>query len=93
MYRRPLQSAVRNLLNLTATRAAYGKVLDQEACCVRACQLARVSPPCLKPCRTLHTTTQVTRRTRSHNRRLISATQMWGLSAAGWRGRLNHLCQ
>ncbi|TDH13468.1 hypothetical protein EPR50_G00033240 [Perca flavescens] len=91
MYRRPLQSAVRNLLNLTASRAAYGKVLDQEACCVRACQLARVSPPCLKPCRTLHTTTQLcnVKETPQHTEEEVGAfTKL--IEAMGFTGPLKY---
>lgn len=62
MYRRPLQSAVRNIINVSASRTAFGKALEQEVNVTRAlvaCQLARSSSPPLAPCRTLQTSSQL----------------------------------
>ncbi|KAM6979815.1 ubiquinol-cytochrome c reductase complex assembly factor 1 [Aplochiton taeniatus] len=62
MYRRPLQSAVRNIINVSASRTAFGKALEQEVNVTRAlvaCQLARSSSRPLTPCRTLQTSSQL----------------------------------
>lgn len=63
MYRRPLQSAVRNIINLSASRSSFGKALEQEACLSRAlvtCQSLSAPPPSLTQCRrTLHSTSQL----------------------------------
>lgn len=104
MYRRPLQSAVRtvisvnnhviNVNNVTASRAAYGKVLHQEAGFSRAsaaCQLARVSSPSLTPCRTLHLTSQVfnVKETRQHTEEEVGAfTKL--IEAMGFTGPLKY---
>ncbi|XP_070699412.1 ubiquinol-cytochrome c reductase complex assembly factor 1 [Pempheris klunzingeri] len=94
MYRRPLQSAVRNVINATASRAAYGKVIDQEACFARALaasQLARVSPPSVTPCRTLHMTTQLcsVKETPQHTEEEVGAfTKL--IEAMGFTGPLKY---
>lgn len=62
MYRRPLQSAVRNIINVSASRSSFGKALEQEACLSRAlvtCQSVSATPPSLTQCRTLHSTSQL----------------------------------
>ncbi|XP_062326258.1 ubiquinol-cytochrome-c reductase complex assembly factor 1 [Osmerus eperlanus] len=59
MYRRPLQSAVRNIINVSASRSSFGKAFEQEACLARtlvACQLASAPFPSQTQCRTLHST-------------------------------------
>uniref|UniRef100_A0A8C2EQC3 Ubiquinol-cytochrome c reductase complex assembly factor 1 n=1 Tax=Cyprinus carpio TaxID=7962 RepID=A0A8C2EQC3_CYPCA len=43
MYRRPLQSAVRQLLNASASRAVLGKAIEQDACQSRALMACRVT--------------------------------------------------
>ncbi|XP_042582478.1 ubiquinol-cytochrome-c reductase complex assembly factor 1-like [Cyprinus carpio] len=43
MYRRPLQSAVRQLLNASASRAVLGKAIEQDACQSRALVACRVT--------------------------------------------------
>ncbi|GAA6236363.1 ubiquinol-cytochrome-c reductase complex assembly factor 1 [Lates japonicus] len=94
MYRRPLQSAVRNVINVTASRAAYRKALDQEACFARALvafQLARVSSPCVTPCRTLHITTQLcnVKETPQHSEEEVGAfTKL--IEAMGFTGPLKY---
>lgn len=92
MYRRPLQSAVRSVIN--ASRAARGQVLDQEACLVgalAACQLATVSSPCLTPCRTLHINTQLrnVKETPQHTEEEVGAfTKL--IEAMGFTGPLKY---
>ncbi|KAM9859057.1 ubiquinol-cytochrome c reductase complex assembly factor 1 [Aulostomus maculatus] len=60
MYRRPLQSAARNILRVTASRAAGAKVVDPGVSFTRAsaARQLRVSTHSTTPCRTLHLTTQ-----------------------------------
>ncbi|XP_042260370.1 ubiquinol-cytochrome-c reductase complex assembly factor 1 [Thunnus albacares] len=92
MYRRPLQSTVRSVIN--ASRTARGQVLDQEACFVRAlaaCQLATESSPCLTPCRTLHVTTQLrnVKETPQHTEEEVGAfTKL--IEAMGFTGPLKY---
>lgn len=43
MYRRPLQSAVRQVLNASASRAVLGKAIEQDACQSRALVACRVT--------------------------------------------------
>ncbi|CDQ67744.1 unnamed protein product [Oncorhynchus mykiss] len=62
MYRRLLQSAVRNIINTSASRVTFGKALEQEACLGRAliaCRLLASTSPSQTQCRTLHSTSQV----------------------------------
>ncbi|XP_045079906.1 ubiquinol-cytochrome-c reductase complex assembly factor 1-like isoform X1 [Coregonus clupeaformis] len=64
MYRRPLQSAVRNIINTSKSRVTFGKALEQEACLARAliaCRLLGATATSLSQtqCRTLHITSQL----------------------------------
>ncbi|XDV35304.1 hypothetical protein PO909_005278 [Leuciscus waleckii] len=63
MYRRPLQSAVRQLLNASASRAVLGKVIVQAACQSRAVVACRITAdawvPNLSQCRSLHVTREL----------------------------------
>ncbi|KAK7145243.1 hypothetical protein R3I94_011370 [Phoxinus phoxinus] len=63
MYRRPLQSAVRQLLNASASRAVLGKVIVQDACQSRAVVACRITAdawvPKLAQCRFLHITREL----------------------------------
>ncbi|XP_016367747.1 ubiquinol-cytochrome-c reductase complex assembly factor 1-like [Sinocyclocheilus rhinocerous] len=43
MYRRPLQSAVRQLLNASASRAVLGKAIEQDVCKSRALVACRIT--------------------------------------------------
>ncbi|KAK2915599.1 ubiquinol-cytochrome-c reductase complex assembly factor 1 [Channa argus] len=94
MYRRPLQSAVRHVVNATASRAAHRKALDQESCFARAlvtCQQYRVSTPCLTQCRTLHITAQLysVKETPQHTEEEVGAfTKL--IEAMGFTGPLKY---
>uniref|UniRef100_A0A8C8GTH9 Ubiquinol-cytochrome c chaperone domain-containing protein n=1 Tax=Oncorhynchus tshawytscha TaxID=74940 RepID=A0A8C8GTH9_ONCTS len=62
MYRRLLQSAVRNIINTSASRVTFGKAFEQEACLGRAliaCRLLASTSPSQTQCRTLHSTSQL----------------------------------
>ncbi|XP_055723798.1 ubiquinol-cytochrome-c reductase complex assembly factor 1 [Salvelinus fontinalis] len=62
MYRRPLQAAVRNIINTSASRVTFGKALEQEACLGRAliaCRLFAATSSSQTQCRTLHSTSQL----------------------------------
>uniref|UniRef100_A0A8C6UIV4 Ubiquinol-cytochrome c reductase complex assembly factor 1 n=1 Tax=Neogobius melanostomus TaxID=47308 RepID=A0A8C6UIV4_9GOBI len=93
MYRRPLQSAVKSIFNVTASRGAYGKVLE-EGCLSRAFvayQPLRVSPPCLTPCRTLHNSSQLlhVKQTPQHTEEEVGAfTKL--IEAMGFTGTLKY---
>lgn len=60
MYRRPLQSAVRHLINASASRAVLGKAIEQVVCQSRALVACRVAAdagvPFHSQCRALHST-------------------------------------
>ncbi|XP_034021798.1 ubiquinol-cytochrome-c reductase complex assembly factor 1 [Thalassophryne amazonica] len=94
MYRRPLLSVVRNILNVAASTAAHGKVLDYKVCFARslvACHVARVSAPFLTPCRTLHNTTQLCQvnETPQHTQEEVGAfTKL--IEAMGFTGPLKY---
>ncbi|XP_054473045.1 ubiquinol-cytochrome-c reductase complex assembly factor 1 [Anoplopoma fimbria] len=101
MYLRPAARAVTGTTRAVtgATRAVTGttragKVLHQEAGFSRAlaaCQLARVSSPCLTPCRTLHITTQLcnVKETRQHTEEEVGAfTKL--IEAMGFTGPLKY---
>ncbi|XP_076003379.1 ubiquinol-cytochrome c reductase complex assembly factor 1 [Genypterus blacodes] len=94
MYRRPLHSAVRNIINVSASRAACRKALDQEACFARAllaCQLTRASSPCVTTWRTLHTAPQLcnVKETAQHTEEEVGAfTKL--IEAMGFTGPLKY---
>uniref|UniRef100_A0A673KXZ0 Ubiquinol-cytochrome-c reductase complex assembly factor 1-like n=1 Tax=Sinocyclocheilus rhinocerous TaxID=307959 RepID=A0A673KXZ0_9TELE len=63
MYRRPLQSAVRQLLNASASRAVLGKAIEQDVCKSRALVACRITADAGVPNhsqrRALHSTREV----------------------------------
>ncbi|KAI2663880.1 Ubiquinol-cytochrome-c reductase complex assembly factor 1 [Labeo rohita] len=63
MYRRPLQSAVRQLLNASASRTVLGKAIEQDACQSRALMACRITADAGVPnhpqCRALHSTREL----------------------------------
>ncbi|XP_029007404.1 ubiquinol-cytochrome-c reductase complex assembly factor 1 [Betta splendens] len=94
MYRRPLQSVVRNVINATAPRAAK-QALNQGACFARALaafQQPRVSsPPSVTPCRTLHIAAQLrsVKETPQHSEEEVGAfTKL--IEAMGFTGPLKY---
>lgn len=93
MYRRPLQSAVKSIFNVTASRGTYGKVLE-EGCFPRslaAYQPTRVPTPCLTQCQTLHSTSQLlnVKQTPQHTEEEVGAFTKF-IEAMGFTGPLKY---
>nr|XP_020467873.1 ubiquinol-cytochrome-c reductase complex assembly factor 1 [Monopterus albus] len=94
MYRRMLQFSARSFLNVTAPRAAYIEASGHEACLTRAlvaCQVTRVTPPSLTPCRALHSSTQLcaVKETPQHTEEEVGAfTKL--IEAMGFTGPLKY---
>nr|XP_055069950.1 ubiquinol-cytochrome-c reductase complex assembly factor 1 [Misgurnus anguillicaudatus] len=59
MYRRPLQSAVRHLLNASGSNAVIGKAIEQNVYQVRALVACRITAGVLSQCRALHSTSKL----------------------------------
>ncbi|KAA0712760.1 Ubiquinol-cytochrome-c reductase complex assembly factor 1 [Triplophysa tibetana] len=59
MYRRPLQSAVRHLLNASASSSVYGKGVEQHVYQVRALVACRITAGVLSQCRALHSASKL----------------------------------
>ncbi|XP_073726585.1 ubiquinol-cytochrome c reductase complex assembly factor 1 [Misgurnus anguillicaudatus] len=59
MYRRPLQSAVRHLLNASGSNAVLGKAIEQNVYQVRALVACRITAGVLSQCRALHSTSKL----------------------------------
>lgn len=58
MYRRPLQSAVRNILSVSASKATLGKAIDQDGC-LRVLVVASSTLPSQTQCGTLQSNRQL----------------------------------
>ncbi|KAI7807537.1 ubiquinol-cytochrome-c reductase complex assembly factor 1 isoform X1 [Triplophysa rosa] len=59
MYRRPLQSAVRHVLNASASSAVFVKGIEQHVYQVRALVACRITAGVLSQCRSLHSTSKL----------------------------------
>ncbi|XP_076124338.1 ubiquinol-cytochrome c reductase complex assembly factor 1 [Alosa pseudoharengus] len=58
MYRRPIQSAVRNILSVSASKATLGKAVEQDGC-LKALVVAATIPSSQTQSRTLHKSRQL----------------------------------